>query len=96
MVSTDQGKPVTLVLLDMSAVFYTVDPNCTFLWVQNILCLSRKVVERFQTYLEQFSQRVSVHGILSDVQFLLSGVPQTSVLGLWFSQCIPVSWDHCS
>jgi len=31
--------------------------------------------------MEQRSQRVSVHGILSDVQFLLSGVPQGSVLG---------------
>jgi len=42
--------------------------------------LSDKVLERFRTYLEQRSQRLSAHGILSDVQFLLSGVSQGSVL----------------
>jgi len=43
--------------------------------------LSGKLIEWFRHYLEQRSQRVSVHGILSDIQFLLSGVPQGSVLG---------------
>ena len=38
--------------------------------------LSDKVLEWFRSYLEQHSQRVSVHGILCDIQFLLSGVPQ--------------------
>ena len=43
--------------------------------------LSNKVLEWFQSYLEQRSQTVYVHGILSDVRFLLSGVPLNSVLG---------------
>ena len=43
--------------------------------------LSGKVLERFRSYLEQRSKRVSVHGILSDVQFLLSGILQGSVIG---------------
>jgi len=42
--------------------------------------LSGKIFVWFQSNLEQRSQRVSVH-ILSDLQFLLSGVQQDSVLG---------------
>jgi hypothetical protein len=44
--------------------------------------LSGKVLKWFRSYLDQSSQRVSVHGILSDIQFLLSDIPQRSVLGL--------------
>jgi len=46
-----------------------------------MFALLGKVHERFWSYLEQRSQRVCVHGILSEMQFLLSGVPQGSVLG---------------
>ncbi|KAK2156513.1 hypothetical protein LSH36_211g01021 [Paralvinella palmiformis] len=52
--------------------------------LKDMFGLSGRVLEWFRTYLEQRSQRlerVSVHGILSDIQFLLSGVPQGSVLG---------------
>ena len=42
--------------------------------------LSGEVLELCRSYLEQCYQRVPVHGILSDIQNLLSGVPQGSVL----------------
>ena len=54
-----------------------------------MLGVSGKVLECFRSYLEQRSQRVYVHGILSGVQFLLSGLPYGSILVFWFSQCIP-------
>ena len=56
--SINQGKPVILVFLDLSAAFGRVDQSvCTWyvIWLQ----------------------------------LLLSGVPQGSVLVLWFSRCIP-------
>ena len=66
MMSTDQGKHVLLVLLDLSVAFDAVDYNVLFSKLKDMFCLSGKVVEWFRAYLEQRSQRVSVHGILSD------------------------------
>ena len=79
--SIDQGKPVLLVLLDLIAAFDTVNHNALFSRLKNMFGLSDKVLELFRSYMKQRFQRVSVHGILSVVQFLLSGVPKGSVLG---------------
>ena len=78
MMSIDQGKSVLFVLLDLSAAFDTVDHNVLSSRLKDMFGLS---VEWFRSYLEQRSQRVSVHGILSDIQLVFSGVPQGSVLG---------------
>ena len=64
MMSIDQGKPVILVLLDLSAAFNTVDHNVLFSRLKDMFGLSGKVLEWFRSYLKQRSQRVSVHGIL--------------------------------
>jgi len=84
MMSIDQGKPEILVILDLSAAFDTVDHNVLFSRVKDMFGLSGRVFEWFRSYLEQRSQRVSVHGFLSDIQFLLSG----------FHNVYPSSWDH--
>jgi len=42
----------------------------------HVFDLSDKVFQRFQSYLEKYSQRVAVHGTLSDALSLLSGVSQ--------------------
>ena len=55
--------------------------NVLFSRLKHMFSLSGKLLEWFRPYLEQRSQTVSVRGILSDVQFLFSGVPQGSVLG---------------
>ena len=65
--SIDQSKPVLLVLLDLSAAFDTVDHNIHFSRLKYMFGLSGEVLEWFRFYLGKRSQRVSVHGILSDV-----------------------------
>ena len=86
MMSIDQRKPLTL-----------VDHNVLFSRLKDMFGLSGKVLEWFRSYLEQRSQRVSVHGILSDIQVLLSDVPQGSVLGpLVFHNVYQSSWNHCA
>ena len=78
--SIDQGKPVLLVLLDPSAAFDKVDHSVLFSRLKDMFGLSGKVLEWFRSYLEQRCQKVSVRGIVSDAWFLLSSVPQGSVL----------------
>jgi len=58
--------------------------------------MSGKVLKWFRYYLEQRSQRMSIHSILSDIQFLLSDVPQGSVLGPFVHNVYPYSWHHCT
>ena len=97
MMLIDQGKPVILVLLDLSAAFDTVDHDVLFSRLKGMFGMSGKVLEWFRSYLEQHSQRVSVHGILSDVQLLLSGVSQVSVLGpLVFTLYAQSNTTECS
>ena len=78
--SIDQGKPTIPVLLDLSAAFDTLDHNVLLFRLKNMFDLSGKVLKWLRSYLEHCSQRVSVHGILSDIQFLLYGVPQDSII----------------
>jgi len=81
MMLIDEGKPVIFVLLDLSTAFDTVDHNVLFSRLKVIFGLPGEVLEWFGFYLERSLQRLSIHGILSDVQVLLYGVPQGSVLG---------------
>jgi len=45
-----------------------------------MFCLSNKEFETFRFYLEQRSWGMAVYGNLTDIQLLLPGVPQGSVL----------------
>ena len=49
MMSIVQGKPVLLILLDLSVPFDTIDHNIIFYWLKDIFRLSGKVLEWFQS-----------------------------------------------
>ena len=82
MISIKHGKRVLLVLMDRTAEFDAVNHNVLFSRLKDMYDLSGKVLEWYQSYLEQHSQRVFVHGILSDVRFVLSGLLQVLFLFL--------------
>ena len=63
MMSIDQGKPVIIVLLDLSAVFDRVDHNALFSGLKDLFHLPGKVLESFLFYLKQCSQIATIHGI---------------------------------
>ena len=79
--AVDKGCGVCLILLDLSAAFDTVDHTilCTFL--ENHIGLGGHALDFFKSYLADRTQCVSVKGVMSEMNRLIYGVPQGSVLG---------------
>lgn len=70
-----------LVLLDLSAAFDTVSHDVLLDRLHNDVGLRGNALKWFHSYLSQRSQRVSIHGTLSNYFELDCGVPQGSCLG---------------
>ena len=77
----DDGKISVLVLLDLSAAFDTTDHEIVLHCLHNVFGLGDTVLSWFQSYLENRTQTVVVHGKYSKSASLRYGVPQGSVLG---------------
>lgn len=79
--SIDNRRYVILVLLDLSAAFDTVDPRllCSRLSIRFGIC--DMALDWIYSYLSDRTQFVKVNDGISDVQNLVYGVPQGSVLG---------------
>ena len=79
--SVSRGELTALVLLDLSAVFDTIDHStllsCLHIWFS----ISGSVLKWFTSYLTGSYQSIKIGSTLSDVCKLLFGVPQISVLG---------------
>ena len=79
--AVDDGKSSVLVLLDLSAAFDTIDHEILLHRLHNVFGFGNTVLSWFQSYLENRSQTVVVHGKHSNPASLRYGVPQGSVLG---------------
>ena len=66
---------VTLVFLDLSAAFDTVDHSSLLTSLQTRFGVSGKVLEWFASYLHERSQSITINGTLSDSFSLQCGVP---------------------
>ena len=74
-------KKVILVLLDLSAAFDTVDHNILLSRLQTQYGFTDTVIKWFESYLQGRSKRVVIGSTESNLQPVISGVSQGSVLG---------------
>ena len=77
--SLSQGKPSTLVLLDLSAAFDTIDHGMLLNRLSSWFGVGSKVLSWF-SYISNRNQSVKIGNILSDSRCLDFDVPQGSVL----------------
>ena len=79
--SLSRGEATALVLLDLSAAFDTIDNSTLLSCLQDWFGVGGSTLKWFSSYLMERFQSVKIGSTLSDLQKLLFGVPQGSVLG---------------
>ena len=75
-----RGHGVCLILLDLSAVFDTVNHIILLICLREYVALERSAINLFESYLNGRTQRVSVEDVLSELNELVYDVPKGSVL----------------
>ena len=76
----ENGDEVDAIYLDFSKAFDKVDHNILLQKLKQ-LKITGKILKWLEVFLKKRKQRVKVQGYLSDWEWVLSGVPQGSVLG---------------
>ena len=76
----DEGKISVLVLLDLSAAYHTTDHEILLHHLHHVFGFGDTVLTWFQSYLENRTQIVTIHGKHSTPASLRHGVPQGLVL----------------
>jgi len=79
--AVDKGHGVCLILLDLSAAFDTVDHTILLTFLEEHIGLEGPPLNVFKSYLTHRTQCVSIKGVFSELNELMYGVPQGSVLG---------------
>jgi len=79
--AVDRGEVGTLILLDLTAAFNTVDQDILLQRLQQTFSIDCNVHRRFRSYLVGRTQNVRRGALRSLITRLLCGVPQGSVLG---------------
>ena len=81
--AVDKGKEIRAVICDISKAFDRVLHKGLF---YNLRCMgcSNRIVNWFASYLSKHRQRVVIYGQSSDWVYILAGVPQGSILGLFY------------
>ena len=79
--SLSRGEATALVLLDLSAAFDTNDHTTLLSCLLDWFGVGGSALKWFSSYLTERFQSVKIGSTLSDLQKLLFGVPQVSVLG---------------
>lgn len=77
----DNKKSAILLLLDLSAAFDTVDHNILLSRLSSRFGIVDKALAWFKSYLSDRKLTVNISGVNSSERYLMSGVPQGSVLG---------------
>ena len=77
----DERKAAILVLIDLSAAFDTIDHTIMLTRLRDRFGITATCLAWFESYLENRSQRIQMHGRLSAERAVVFGVPQGSVLG---------------
>ena len=79
--SLNNKKMVTLVLLDLSAAFDTIDHEKLLHRLETRFGINGTTLDWFRSYLSNRSQAVRINNSSSEKMYLNFGVPQGSVLG---------------
>ena len=76
-----KGHGVCLILLDLPTALDTVDHSILLTFLRDYVRLDGSIINLFKAYLTGRTQCVSVEGVLSELNELVYGVPQGSILG---------------
>ena len=79
--SLSQGEATDSVLLNLSAAFDTIDHSTLLSCLLDWFSIGGSILKWFTSYLTEHYQSVNIDSRLSDLQKLLFGMPQGSVLG---------------